>query len=93
MPPACLERSVKRNRAQRQVRNGKTANARRNLALVLGADRTVGCEHNGAGRSRLTSANVTAGGEAYEMPGSTGGEPARAVGACATGKTAGLGAR
>ena len=60
--------------------------ARRNLAPVLGADRTVSREHDGAGGSRLTFADVTVGGQAYEMPGSTGGEPARAVGACATNK-------
>ena len=62
------------------------AKTRRNLVPVLGADRTAGCECNGAGGSRLTFADVTAGGQAYEMPGSMGGEPAHAVGACATGE-------
>ena len=60
--------------------------ARRNLAPVLRTDRTASREHDGAGISRLTFADVTVGGQAYEMPGSTGGEPARTVGACATGK-------
>ena len=62
------------------------AKARCNLAPVLGADITAGCERDGAGGSRLTSANVIAGGKAYGMPGSARGEPARAVGACAAGK-------
>ena len=62
------------------------AKARRNLAPVLGAGRTAGREHDGAGRSRLTSADVIAGGKAYGMPGSIGGEPARAVGACTASK-------
>ena len=62
------------------------AKARRNLTPVLGADRTAGRERDGAGRSCLTFADVTAGGQAYEMPDRAGGEPARAVGACATGK-------
>ena len=60
--------------------------AHRNLAPVLEADRTAGREHNGAGGSRLTSADVIAGGQAYEMPGSTRGEPARTVGACTASK-------
>ena len=59
--------------------------ARRNLAPVLGANRTVSREHDGAGRSRLTFADVTTGGEAYEMPGTTGAKPVHAVGACAAG--------
>ena len=62
------------------------AKARHNLAPVLGADRTASRERDGAGGSRLTFADVTAGGKAYEMPGSTGGELARAMGACAAGK-------
>ena len=61
--------------------------AHRNLAPVLRADRTASCEHDGAGGSRLTFADVTAGGQSYEMPGREGGEPARAVGACAAGKS------
>ena len=60
--------------------------ARRNLAPVLGADRMASREHDGAGGSRLTFADVTAGGQAYEMPGSVGGKPACAVGACAATK-------
>ena len=62
------------------------AKARCNLAPVLTADRTAGRERDGAGRSRPTSADVIAGGKVYGMPGSTGGEPACAVGACTTGK-------
>ena len=65
--------------------------ARRNLAPVLGADRTTSRERNGAGGSRLTFADVTAGGQVHEMPGSAGGELACAVGACATGKLLVLG--
>ena len=60
--------------------------ARRNLVPVLGADRTVSREHDGAGGSRPTFADVTAGRQAYKMPVSTGCKPAHAVGACATGK-------
>ena len=60
--------------------------ARHNLAPVLGANRTTGRECDGAGGSRLTFADVTAGKQEHEMPGSAGGEPARAVGACAAGK-------
>ena len=60
--------------------------ARHNLAPVLGADRTASREHDGAGGSRLTFADVTAGGQAYKMLGSVGGKPGHAVGACATGK-------
>ena len=60
--------------------------ARRNLAPVLGADRMASREHDGAGGSRLTFADVTAGGQGYKMPGRAGGEPARTVGACATSK-------
>ena len=47
--------------------------ARCNLAPVLGADRTTGRERDGAGGSRLTFADVTAGRQAHEMPGSAGG--------------------
>ena len=62
------------------------AKARCNLAPVLGANRTAGRERNKAGGSRLTFADITTGEQAYKMPGSAGGEPARAVGACATSK-------
>ena len=62
------------------------AEACRNLAPVLGAGRAAGRGRGGAGGSRLTFADVTAGGQAYEMPDSAGGEPARAVGARAAGK-------
>ena len=62
------------------------AKAGRNLALVLGANRTAGHERDGASRSPLTSADVIAGRKVYGMPGSTGGEVARTVGACAAGK-------
>ena len=57
------------------------AKARHNLAPVLGANRTASREHDGAGRPRLTFADATTGGQAYEMPASTGGKPAHAVGA------------
>ena len=60
--------------------------ARHNLALVLEADRMAGCEHDRAGGSRLTSADVIVGGQAYKMSDSTGGELARTVGACAASK-------
>ena len=62
------------------------AKARRNLAPVLGADRTAGRECDGAGRSRLTFADVTAGGQAHEMPDSVEGKPVHTVGACAASK-------
>ena len=62
------------------------AKAHRNLVLVLGASRTAGRERDGAGESRLTFGDVIAGGKAYGMPGSVGGEPARAVKACTAGK-------
>ena len=65
--------------------------AHRNLAPVLGADRTTSHELDMAGGSRLTFADVTAGGHAHEMPGSVGGELARTVGACATSKPPVLG--
>ena len=62
------------------------AKARHNLAPVLGANKTTSREHDGAGESRLTFANITVGGQAYEMLGSAGGEPVRAGGACDAGK-------
>ena len=62
------------------------AKARHNLAPVLGADRTTSRERDRAGGSRLTFADVTAGGQAYETLGSVGGEPACAVGVCDAGK-------
>ena len=65
--------------------------ARRNLVLVLRANRTVSREHNGAGGSRLTFADVTTGGQAYETPGSVGGEQVHAVGTCAASKPPVLG--
>ena len=65
--------------------------AHRNLAPVLGANRAMCRERDGAGRSCLTFADVTTDRQAHEMPGSTGGEPARAVGACATSKPPALG--
>ena len=67
------------------------AKARRNLASVLGADRIVGCERDGADGSRLTFVDVTAGGQVHKMLGSTGGRLARIVGACATCKPLVLG--
>ena len=65
--------------------------ARRNLAPVLGADRTTGHELDETGAYRLTFADVTTDRQAHEMPGSAGGEPARAVGACTAGKPPALG--
>ena len=64
-----------------QTRNGQMAEAHRNLALVLKADRTTGL-----GAIELADlvahcfADITAGGRVREMPGNTGCKPARAVG-------------
>ena len=49
--------------------------ARRTLAPILEADRTMGCERDGAGGSRLTSGDIISGGKAYGIPGIAGGEP------------------
>ena len=67
------------------------AEVRRNRVSVLGADRTTGHERDGVGGSRLTFADDTTGRRAHKTLGSVEGKPARAVGACATGKPPVLG--
>ena len=66
------------------------AEAHRNLALVLKVDRAKGL--GATGLADLVGhhfADVTVGGHTRKMPGNAGGEPARAGGACVTGKLLG----
>ena len=66
---------------QRQTRNGQMAETHRNLAPVLGADRTTGLGATGlADLIRYHFANVTTSGRVRKVPGHVGSEPARAVG-------------
>ena len=66
---------------RRQTQNGPMAKAHRDLAPVLEADRTMGLGTTGlvdlVGHRFV---DVTAGGQAREMPGNAGCKPAHAVG-------------
>ena len=64
---------------------------RRNLAPVLGADRATGRERSRDGGPNLILADVIVSAQSHVMPRNAGNEPARAVGACATGKPPVLG--
>ena len=59
---------------------------RRNLALVLGADRTTGRERSRDGGPNLILADVIVSAQSHVMLRNAGNEPARAVGACVAGK-------
>ena len=61
--------------------------ARRNLAPVLGVDRTAARERDKVGGSRLTSADVTTSRRTRKIPDNVGrNRPARTVGARVAGK-------
>ena len=64
---------------------------RRNLAPVLGADRATGRERSRDGGPNLILADVIVSAQLHVMLRNAGNEPARAVGACATGKPPVLG--
>ena len=64
---------------------------RRNLAPVLGADRTTGCERSRDGGPNLILADVIVSAQSHVMLRNAGNKPARAVGACATGEAPVLG--
>ena len=63
----------------------------RNLAPVLGADRATGRERSRDGGPNLILADVIVNAQSHVMLRNAGNEPARAVGACATGKPPVLG--
>ena len=64
---------------------------RRNLTPVLGADRTTGRKRSRDGGPNLILADVIVSAQSHVMLRNAGNEPARAVGACATGKPPDLG--
>ena len=64
---------------------------RRNLAPVLGADGATGRERSRDGGPNLILADVIVNAQSHVMLRNAGNEPARAVGACATGKPPVLG--
>ena len=64
---------------------------RRNLAPVLGADGATGRERSRDGGPNLILADVIVSAQSHVMLRNAGNEPARAVGACATGKPPVLG--
>ena len=63
----------------------------RNLAPVLGADRTTGRERSRDGGPNLILADVIVNAQSHVMLRNAGNEPVHAVGACATGKPPVLG--
>ena len=64
---------------------------RRNLAPVLGADGATGRERSRDGGPNLILADVIVSAQSHVMLRNAGSKPARAVGACATGKAPVLG--
>ena len=64
---------------------------RRNLAPVLGADGATGRERSRDGGPNLILADVIVSAQSHVMLRNAGNEPARAVGACTTGKAPVLG--
>ena len=91
MRPACPGRLVKWNGARRQGWSGEMVGTRRNLAPVLGADGATGRERSRDGGPNLILADVIVNAQSHVMLRNAGNEPARAVGACATGKPPVLG--
>ena len=91
MRPACPERLVQWNRTRRQVRNGEMAETRRNLAPVLGADKTTGRGRSGDGGPNLIPPDVILSARVHVSARSAGNKLPRAVGACAAGKPPVLG--
>ena len=63
----------------------------RKLAPVLGTDRATGHERSRDGGPNLILADVVVSAQSHVMSRNAGNEPARAVGACATGKPPVLG--
>ena len=70
---------------------GEMVRTRRNLAPVLGADRATGRERSSDGGPNLILADVIVSAQSHVMPRNARNKPARAVGACATGKPPVLG--
>ena len=76
---------------ERQGWSSEMVRTRRNLAPVLGANRTTGCERSRDGGPNLILVDVIVSAQSHVMPRNAGKEPARVVGACATGKPPDLG--